>query len=133
MDANEFLAHHGVKGMKWGKTKDEVVLRRLAGGNQIRASGGTHAERKAANAENKQAYKDYKKSVTKQELKADKKEARATKGSYLVEQSMKSPKSLVKTVDLQGNPLIMSGREFSEAALNGKAFNVKYTDIIARG
>jgi hypothetical protein len=127
----DFLAHHGVKGMKWGVHKDEVLLRRISGGNQLRSGAETREQRKAENAKDKQAYKDYKKSTPKAERRADRIAAQVSKGEYIVNQALKQPESLIATRDPSGMQMIMTGRELVEQMANGAAMNVKYTDIIA--
>lgn len=117
VDLDDFLEHYGVKGMKWGVSKDEAVLARIGGG---RVSGETKADR--------QKFKDYKKSTSKKERRSDKNEARTTRAQHLVETSLANPRNFVQ-VGTPGYPTLMRGKEFVDYLSRGGAFNPMTTNI----
>ena len=116
-DLDNFLEHYGVKGMKWGVTRDEAVLARIGGG---RVAGETKADR--------QKFKEYKKSTSRKERRADKEEVRVTRAKHLIETSLANPKNFV-LVGTPGYPTLMRGKEFVDYLGQGGAFNPMTTNI----
>lgn len=114
---DNFLAHYGVKGMKWGVRRDEAVLARIAGG---RMQGETK--------EDKKRYKDYKKSTSRKERRKDKREVLNARASHLIETSMANPRNFVE-VGTPGYPTLMRGKEFVDYLSRGGAFNPMSTNI----
>ena len=129
-DGNKALYHYGVKGMKWGVTKDEVLLRKIAGDErQLRAGGGTREERKALNKQSKQDWKDYKESTSRSERRSDRRTARSEKMAYLYDTVKNDPAAMVETRDPYGYKTLMTGKEFTTHLENGGALNVPSTEI----
>ena len=129
-DDNKALYHYGVKGMKWGVTKDEVLLRKIAGDErQLRAGGGTRQERKALNKQSKQDWKDYKQSTTRSERRTDRQTARAEKMAYLYDTVKNDPAAMVETRDPYGYKTLITGKEFTTHLENGGSLNVPATEI----
>lgn len=114
---SDFLAHHGVKGMKWGVTRDDAVLARIAGG---RVANETKEDR--------QRFKDYKKSTSRKERRTDRNEAKSARAGYLIEQSLKHPLNFVQ-VGTPGYPTLMQGKEFVDYLGRGGAFNPMTTNM----
>jgi hypothetical protein len=114
---NEFLAHYGVKGMKWGVRRDEAVLARITGGKLADET-----------KEEKQAYKAYKKSTSGKERRQDRRGARESLAAHIVETSVANPKNFVK-VGTPGYPTLMRGQEFVDYLSRGGAFNPMTTSI----
>lgn len=116
------FSHYGVKGMKWGVTRDEAVMSRIAGARKF-----DDPDRKATDA----AYKDYKKTTTRKERRADKKAVRESKANYLIEKAA-SDKTALLSISLPGsNGLnhVLSGEAFVEYLSNGGSFNPLYSDL----
>lgn len=129
-DGNKSLYHYGVKGMKWGVTKDEVLLRKIAGDErQLRAGGGTKEERKALNKQSKQDWKGYKESTSRSERRSDRRTARAEKMAYLYDTVKNDPAAMVETRDPYGYKTLITGKEFTTHLENGGALNVPATEI----
>lgn len=111
------LSHYGVKGMKWGVQRDEAVLARIGG---RRIQGETKEDR--------QRYKEYKKSTSRQERKADRYAVMESRAKHVMDVSMKNPYNFVQ-VGTPGYPTLMSGKEFVEFLSNGNAFNPMDTTV----
>lgn len=105
------LGHHGVKGMKWGVRRDEELLARI-GGKRLRGE----------DAATKAKYKEYKKTTSRKERKADRREVRESRARYLIEEAGKTPTRLFVISTPQG--LIgMQGKEFIEKLSLGMPFD----------
>lgn len=116
-DEIESLYHYGVKGMRWGKRKDDAVLARIAGRRMV---GETKEDR--------QRYKDYKKTTSRKDRKADRQEAISQYASKLLEDSLANPKNFVQ-VGTPGYPTLMQGKEFVEYLGRGGAFDPMSTSM----
>lgn len=116
-EVDDFLAHYGVKGMKWGVRRDDAVLARIGGGKLADET-----------KEEKQAYKAYKKSTSRKERKQDRKLARESRARHLIETSVANPKNFV-AVGTPGYPTLMRGQEFVDYLSRGGAFNPMTTNI----
>lgn len=111
------LFHYGVKGMKWGVSRDDAVLARIGG---RRMTGQTKTERK----ETDQRYKEYKKSTTRKERKADRAEVAMERGKMILDEALKNPTRLVALGSPSGGaPMLMEGREFVKEMGKGRAFS----------
>lgn len=106
------LFHYGVKGMKWGTRRGDAVLSRIAG---RKMAGETKEE--------KQEFKDYKKSTSRKERKADRNEAIQERGKYLLDEALKNPTKLVVMREPSGVQALMQGKEFVAKLSSGAAFN----------
>lgn len=123
-----YLEHHGVKGMKWGVRRDQALLDRIAG-RRTKAVGGTREQRKAANKQAKEDWKNYKSSTTRKERRADKKAAIESKANYIIENALKSPTTVFQ-INTPGNiPTLTTGKEMIDHLSRGGAFSPVYTDI----
>ena len=119
-DVDEFLMHFGVKGMKWGVRRDDAVLARIAG---RRIQGETKEDR--------QRYKDYKKSTSRKDRRADRREARLSKANKVVEDALKARSDdLVSTMTPQGYRQIMTAKDFVTHLSNGGYFDAMSTEVI---
>lgn len=127
---HRFLAHHGVKGMRWGvrNAPDEYVLRRMMGQNS-RASGATREERKKLNKEGKQAWTQYKKNTSRKERNADTKAAYQSKADYLIDAALKNDMTLLQITSPNGIRTLISGKEFISELSAGKAFSPRDTEL----
>lgn len=108
-DVDDFLAHFGVKGMKWGKRKARDA-----------ASDSGNAPKK----------------LTRKEVRAEKKEFYLKKVDNVVKTAAAKPETLIKT--LAYDPVlgmnvqtIMTGKELIEHLGRGGYMNAKYTDVYA--
>lgn len=119
LKVDEFLEHYGVKGMKWGVTRDDAVLNRMIGRRSV---GETK--------EDKQRFKDYKKSTSFKDRRADRKQAIQAKANKTVEDALKMPTSLIR-VGTPGYPTLMTGKEFTTYLSEGGYFDAVMTDIVA--
>lgn len=126
--AENFLSHYGVKGMKWGVTRDEAVLRRMSG-QQVKLRGGTKQERKAFNAQAKKDWKDYKSKTTRQERLEDRRRAEEAKIGYILDQVSKDDKTLLQISTPGQYPTLMSGKEFVDHLGRGGLVSPKYTEL----
>lgn len=113
-DVGEFLAHYGVKGMRWGRRKAE--------GSGSGNSGGSAKKEKFT--ESRREYKKRTKSEAKEFQ--QKKLERTVKTA-----SEKGDNVLIKTMYADGTPTIVSGREFVRDISSGRMFNAKVTDVVA--
>lgn len=111
-ELENFLAHYGVKGMKWGVRRDEATLRRLTG-QRVKAGGGTREERKTMNKQAKKDWKDYKKSTTRKERKADSRAANESKMQYILDQIINDAGTMIEVRE-NGVRNLMLGDEFIE-------------------
>lgn len=124
------LTHYGVKGMKWGVTKDEAVLRKIAGDNtQLKPSGGTRSERRALKKQVKRDWKAYKKSTTSKERKEDRVKARQEKMSYILDTVSNDKSAMVVTRGAYGHKVILSGSDFVTHMVHGGLMDVPSTEI----
>jgi len=129
---DESIAHYGVKGMKWGVHRDEAVLARLAGASGVRSTAPDRATRKAENRDAKQRWKDYKSSVSREELRNDRRKALESKISYLVEKADKRPDKTLLLLNAPSTmPIVITGREFIDHLTQGGAIAPAYTSIWA--
>lgn len=127
---DDYLKHYGVKGMKWGVRKDEVLLRKIAGDEKrVRLVGGTKEDRKALNKQAKKDWKDYKKSTTRSERRSDRRTARSEKMAYLYDTVKNDPATMVETRDPQGYRTLIAGEAFIKYIESGGALNVPATEI----
>lgn len=103
---NDFLAHHGVKGMKWGVRKSEY---------------------KSMSRDERKSYRK----KTGKERRADLNEAYQKKASALVDVSSKHGKDvLIKArVPYDAYPVVMTGNEFLSYLSKGGAFDKRATDV----
>lgn len=124
------LIHYGVKGMKWGVRRDEGMLSRMVnGGRKVTSTHPDKAVRKTENARNEAAWKDYKKSTTKAERKADTVKAREEKMSYLMDEASKAPMKSLFVVGTPGGNVLATGNEFVNHLLLGGAVDVRMTNL----
>lgn len=131
---DDFLAHYGVKGMKWGVRKDEVLLNKIVGAN-VKAAGGTRAERRALTKNASQQFRNYKKKTPKPQRKLDREKAIQEKIQYLLDEAKKKPTRAFMINNGDGIPTLVRGKEFLEAVEAGQAFNpveTYVTEIILR-
>ena len=115
----ESLYHYGVKGMRWGKRKgaDDAVLARIAGRRKV---GETKEDR--------QRYKDYKKTTSRKDRKADKQAAIEDWTNKVINDSITNPKNFVQ-VGTPGYPTMMQGKEFIDYLGKGGAFDPMSTVV----
>lgn len=115
------LFHYGVKGMKWGVSRDEAMLARIAGRKSSQET-----------VEDKQRYKEYKKSTTRKERRADKREALRARAEHVVAEAADKPQNkLVETKNPRtGLPIIMTGEEFVREVSSGGSFSPMDTYVI---
>ena len=116
-DEVESLYHYGVKGMRWGRRKDDAVLARIAGRKMV---GETKEDR--------QRYKEYKKATSRKERRADRNTAISEYASKLLEDSLANPNNFVQ-VGTPGYPTLMQGKEFISYLERGGAFNPMTTVV----
>lgn len=129
-DRSRTLAHYGVKGMKWGVTRDEATLRRI-GGQRTRAVGGTKEERKALSAQAKSDWKKYKDSTTRKERRQDRHAVKESKLQYNIDQVMKNPeKTLVNVQTALKYPVVVTGKEYLTYVSNGGPTDPMRTEIV---
>lgn len=108
-EANDFLAHYGVAGMKWGRRK---------GSSDSGSTKEPRKTRKEVRAINKAGQREFdEKKLT----------------SVISESLKKGDKVLVKSL-MQGDtyPTVMTGTEFVDYASRGGLLNPRLTDIYAR-
>lgn len=113
-----FLAHHGVKGMKWGVQRDEAVLARIAG---ARVRGETK--------EDKQRYKEYKKTTSRKERKADRREVIQQKADNLIKTALKNPDILIEVSTGPGAKTLATGKSFVEHLAAGGRFDPVFSNV----
>lgn len=106
-EVDNFLAHYGVPGMKWGKRKA-----------QDSEDKPTRLSRKEVRLVNKEGQQKFY-------------EDKATR--IFAESLKKGEKILVETM-MAGDyvPTIMTGKQFADHALSGGVFNIKTTEVFAR-
>ena len=104
-EVDDFLAHYGVKGMKWGKRKAQ----------DSSPSGERRLSRKEHRAKVKKERSEF------YQKKADK----------LFEEVMNDPDVLVNVRTLNGS-MIATGKEFVNFMAKGGVMDVRATDIYAR-
>lgn len=107
---DDFLEHHGIKGMRWGHHK-------------AKAEGSTKTP-KAAKPEKP-------KKLSGKEKRAARRAADEKKANDLLNEALKNPQTLIKLNTGYG-PTIVTGKEFVEHLINGGYMNVRSTDIYAR-
>lgn len=120
-DVDDFLAHYGVKGMKWGVRRDERLMSRIAG---YRPTDETKEERK----EGKAAYKEYKKSTSRKERRADKRAIFESRAQAVLDDALKNPLNIMQ-VGTPGYPTLMQGKEFVDMMGKGGVFNPMTTFV----
>ena len=104
-EVDNFLAHYGVKGMKWGKRK---------------------ADDSSSNGERRLSRKEHRAKV-KQERSA----FYQKKADKLLEEVMNDPDVLVNVRTLNGS-MIATGKEFVNFMAKGGVMDIRATDIYAR-
>lgn len=127
-----FLQHYGVKGMKWGVRRDQATLDRLAGGRNLRkaqAREGTRAQRKATRRQQRDDWKNYKKTTSRKERRADARMARETKIKHLLSEANKQP-SRALVISREGSfPQLVTGKQFVDHMMKGGAVDVNATNL----
>ena len=103
---DEFLAHYGVKGMKWGK-------------------------RKAGQSDSSSKPKRLSRKEFRSKVKADKKAFYEKKANDIISKTAKGSKVLISVSDGFSAPTVVTGKEFKDFLEKGGAFNVQYTDVFA--
>lgn len=126
--AEDFLEHYGVKGMKWGVTRDEAVLRRLSG-QRVNLRGAPKEERKAFKEQAKKDWKDYKSKTTRKERREDRRRAEEEKLGYILDQVSKDKKTLLQINTPGQMPTLISGKEFVDHLGRGGLVSPKYTEL----
>ena len=103
------LQHYGVKGMKWGVRRN-------------RDSDGSNSPRKISRKENRQMNREAKSAFY--EKKAD----------TLLKEAVKGGDDILIRSLMQGDsaPMVRTGSEFARDLKNGRAMNVKMSDIYAK-
>ena len=110
MDNNEteaFLAHYGIKGMKWG------VRKKRDGGDSGGDSGGTSSKPK----------KQSRRQRRKEERRA-RSEAQQKRAMEILDLAARNPTSMVK-VRTQYGTYLTTGEEFVNYAANGGVFDIR--------
>lgn len=100
----DFLAHYGVLGMKWGKRKSETRTPRIS-----------RKENRKLNAEASQQFYD-------------------RKAESIANEAVKKGDRVLVETRFQGDTYhtITTGKEFTKALVEGKAFDIRVTEIMAR-
>ena len=109
-ETDVFLAHYGVKGMKWG-------VRRKSADDGASAAKPKRMSRKEARALNKEGRKKF----------------YEDKANRILSESVKKGDDVLVQVRTPGStyPTVVTGREFASYAARGGAFDVRMTDIYA--
>ena len=105
MDArvDEFLAHYGVKGMKWGVRKAQPT-------------GSKRLSRKEVRKINKEGQTNF----------------YLDRANRAFATAQQDPSVLIRTrTNLTSPPMVLTGKEFFDHALRGGAFDIKMTAIYA--
>lgn len=137
-EVDDFLAHYGVKGMKWGvrrnsdtgvrpiaKTLDESKFGRAANANAKRYMAKQAAKTNAA-APKRLSRKEHKAKV-----KRERDEFYQKKANKLLDEVMNDPEVLVNVRTMNGT-MVASGKEFLDFMRRGGVMDVRATDIYAR-
>ena len=104
-EVDNFLAHYGVKGMKWGKRK---------------------ADDSSSNGEGRLSRKEHRAKV-----KQERREFYQKKADKLFEEVMNDPDVLVNVRTLNGS-MVATGKEFTDYMAKGGVMDIRATDIYAR-
>lgn len=131
-DLNSFLAHHGVKGMKWGQRKQD--------GNSSSTSGKSSSGSSKPNLNSLSGGETVsKKDVSRKELRSlnkkkqeefESKKAGEVYGEASAEKS--GGKKVLVITDTGFGQMVVTGKEFADHLEMGGAFNPKATRIYAR-
>lgn len=107
-EVDNFLAHFGVKGMRWG--------RRKATENSGDSSGSSPKPKK----------------LTRKEARAEKDAFYQNKGTNLLNKALKDPDILIELHNGDIIPTITTGKEFVSYLEKGGVMNLKMTDVFAQ-
>lgn len=113
-EVGDDLAHHGVKGMKWGVRKPRDEEARAA------KFGGKKSEKKITRKENRQLNREA----------ADK--FYEEKVNSMIKEAGGKKVILVKAYTGEAYPTLMEGKEFVRHLQNGGVLDIKRSDIYAR-
>lgn len=105
-EVDEFLAHYGVKGMKWG----------------VRKSSGDSS----GSSEKRLSRKEFKAKVS-----SEKNAFYENKAARILDEATKDPKTLI-SVKAGTYPTVVTGKEFVSYLSNGGSFDIRATDVYAR-
>lgn len=106
-EVDEFLAHYGVKGMKWGVRK---------------RSGDS-----SGSSEKRLSRKDFKAKVS-----SEKAAFYENKASRILDEASKDPKTLISIKTAGTYPTVVTGKEFVSYLSSGGSFDIRATDVYAR-
>lgn len=118
-ETDTFLEHFGVKGMKWGVSRD----RNRPGGADGKSNGSSSKKTAAPEV----------KKLTRKEVRAEKKQFYLDRSERAAMTALKDKDSLIYTRDAFSNyPTVVTGKEFADFLARGGAFDVKMTQVYAQ-
>lgn len=120
-DVDDFLTHHGVKGMRWGRRKSDSGSGGSGGSGDSGGSGGSTKKAPKHTETRREHRKRVKQEAAEfQQKKLEKTfKAAETKGDNV----------LIKTMYADGAPTIVTGKEFVRDISSGRMFNANVTEV----